>query len=145
MMRALFSGKDPTMRKVLTYVCMATLFAAPVAAKPPLREVPAVDDALLAVGLADEIRKQCPNIAPRYFKALSFVNGLRDKAREMGYSDAEIDAYRKSPSEKVRLRAEGKTYLAANGVVEGQPDTYCALGRIEIEKSSQIGSLLRVN
>ena len=76
---------------------MATTTAA--VAKPHLRDTP-IDDGLLALGLADEIRS---------------------------------------------LKKRGKAYLAANGVVVGQPETYCALGRNEIEKSSQIGSLLRVN
>lgn len=133
------------MKKTAYVICAACVLAAPAFGKPHLRDVAAIDDALLAVGLADEIRKTCPDISPRYFRALRFVNGLRDKARNMGYSDAEIDAYRKSPSEKARLRAEGKAYLAANGAMPGQADTYCALGRAEIEKSSPIGSLLRVN
>jgi hypothetical protein len=113
--------------------------------KPALRDVPAIDNALLAVGLADEIRKQCPKISARFIKALLFVNGLRDKAREMGYTDAEIDAYRESPKEKARVRALGEAYLAANNVTVGNIESYCALGRAEIEKSSQIGALLRVN
>jgi hypothetical protein len=125
-------------------VAIAVLATSSVA-KPALRDVPAIDGALLAVGLADEIRKQCPNISPRYIKALRFVNGLRDKARNMGYSDAEIDAYRKSPAEKARLKAEGNSYLTAHGVTVGDIQSYCALGRAEIEKSSQIGALLRVN
>lgn len=123
----------------------ATMIASIADSKPVLRDVPAIDNALLAAGLADEIRKQCPNISPRYIKALRFVNGLRDKARNMGYSDAEIDAYRKSSVEKARLKAMGKTYLKTNGVKVGNPQSYCALGRAEIKKSSQIGALLRVN
>ena len=114
-------------------------------AKPALRDVPAIDDALLAVGLADEIRKQCPKVSARFIKALRFVSGLRDKARDMGYTDAEIDAYRKSPKEKARFRAKGEAYLAANNVTVGNIESYCALGRAEIKKSSQIGALLRVN
>ena len=133
------------MYKAMTTAVILALMAQAASAKPHLRDVPAIDDALLAVGLADEIRKECANISPRMFKALRFVNGLRDKAREMGYSDAEIDAYRKSEVEKQRLKAEGNAYLAANGVVPGNAETYCALGRAEIEKSSQIGALLRVN
>ena len=34
--------------------------------------------------------------------------------------------------------------MKAGGVVGGQPETYCALGREEIEKGSQIGAFLRV-
>ena len=133
------------MKNVMITAALVALTSTAVQAKPHLRDVAAIDDALLAVGLADEIRKECDNISPRMFKALRFVNGLRDKARNMGYTDAEIDAYRKSDVEKSRLKAEGKAYLAANGVIAGQPETYCALGRAEIEKSSQIGALLKVN
>ena len=133
MFRMMFPG--------IVFVMIATVAIA----KPALRDVPSVDGALLAVGLADEIRKQCPNISARYIKALRFVNGVRDKALNMGYPDAEIDAYRKSGAEKSRLKAEGKSYLAANGVQVGNPQSYCTLGRTEIEKSSQIGALLRVN
>lgn len=133
------------MIKVIAPAVVASFIVVAAEAKPALRDVPAIDGALLAVGLADEIRKQCPNISPRYIKALRFVSGLRDKARDMGYTEAEIDAYRKSPAEKARLKAQGYSYLAANGVTVGNPQSYCTLGRAEIEKSSQIGTLLKVN
>jgi hypothetical protein len=133
------------MFKMMIPAVVVTMIATTALAKPALRDVAAIDDALLAVGLADEIRKQCPNISARYIKALRFMNGLRDKAHNMGYSDAEIDAYRKSSADKARLKAEGKTYLSANGVQVGNPQSYCTLGRAEIRKSSQIGTLLRVN
>ncbi len=121
-----------------------TLTAVAAQAKPHLRDVAEVDDGLLAIGLADEIRKTCPDISARMIKAYRFINDIRNRARALGYSEAEIDAYRKSDAEKARLKAEGKAYLTANGVVEGQPETYCALGRMEIQKSSQIGALLKV-
>ncbi|WP_390914365.1 DUF5333 family protein [Pseudosulfitobacter sp. SM2401] len=133
------------MKKVMMTAAAAAVLATSVQAKPNLRDVSAIDDGLLAVALANEIRNKCANISPRMLKALRFVNGLRDKARNMGYSDTEIDAYRKSDVEKERLKAKGYAYLEANGVINGQPETYCALGRAEIEKSSQIGALLKVN
>ncbi|UOA27629.1 DUF5333 domain-containing protein [Pseudosulfitobacter sp. DSM 107133] len=135
--------------RLKTFVLGATLAlsaatATSAGAKPHLRDTP-IDDGLLAVGLADEIRSGCPDISARMLKALGYLSGLKSQAHAMGYSDAEIDAYRKSGTEKARLKSRGAAYLAANGVVVGQPETYCALGRKEIEKSSQIGSLLRVN
>ena len=133
------------MFKMMIPAVVVTMIATTAVAKPGLRDVPAIDDALLAVGLADKIRKQCPNISARYIKALRFMNGLRNKAQNMGYSDTEIDTYRKSSAEKTRLKAEGKTYLSANGVKVGNPQSYCTLGRAEIKKSSQIGALLKVN
>lgn len=133
------------MRNMMITAAIMAMMAGSVQAKPHLRDVKSIDGSLLAVALANEIRNHCSNISPRLFKALRFVNGLRDKAIKMGYTDAEIDAYRKSDVEKERLKSEGYAYLAANGVITGQPETYCALGRAEIEKSSQIGALLRVN
>ncbi|MEO0381499.1 MAG: DUF5333 family protein, partial [Pseudomonadota bacterium] len=59
--------------------------------------------------------------------------------------DAEIEAYRKSDSEKARLKAKRDAYLAASGVTAGASAGYCSLGRTEIEKGSQIGAVLRMN
>jgi hypothetical protein len=112
-------------------------------AKPPLGQVAPIVDGLLAVGLADEIRNNCPSISARMLRAAGFMSDLQSKARSMGYSDAEIRAFRKDRTEKARMRARGNAYLKQNGVTKGVPETYCALGRAEIAKSSQIGALLR--
>jgi hypothetical protein len=119
------------------------LTAMPAAAKPALRDVPAIDDALLDLGIADIIRKQCPDISPRMIRAVSFVWDLKSRAKSMGYSDAEIDAYVDSDAEKARMRARGAAFFKARGVDTSNPQSYCALGREEIRKSSRIGSFLR--
>jgi hypothetical protein len=131
------------MRNVVIAVVSMALIAGPVAAKPPLRDVAAVDDALLVLGLADRIRKECPEISARMFRALGYLNNIQQTAKSLGYSDAEIDAYRKSDAEKARMKARGAAYLKANGVDTSDPQSYCTLGRAEIQKSSRIGSLLR--
>ena len=131
------------MRNVLIAVTTVALMASPVAAKPPLRDVPAVDDALLDLGLADRIRKECPDISARMLRALSYLNNVQSTAKSLGYTSDEIDAYRKSDAEKARMKARGAAYLKANGVDTSDPQSYCALGRAEIQKSSRIGSLLR--
>ena len=66
------------MRNVLIAVTTVALMASPVAAKPPLRDVPAVDDALLDLGLADRIRKECPDISARMIRALSYLNNVHN-------------------------------------------------------------------
>ncbi len=131
------------MRNVLIAVTTVALMASPVAAKPPLRDVPAVDDALLDLGIADRIRKTCPTISARMLKAVSYVWDLKAQARALGYSEAEIDAYVDSEAEKDRMRARGRAFFKAKGVDTSDPQSYCALGRAEIQKSSRIGSLLR--
>lgn len=122
---------------------LVPLMAVQAEAKPPLREVAVIDDALFDLGLADRIRKNCPTINARMFKAIGFVRGLEKKARDMGYTQAEIDAYTDSDADKDRLRARAARFFAARGVDPTIPESYCAVGLEEIQKSSRIGSLLR--
>ena len=130
-------------RMMITAAVGLALLAAPVAAKPPLRDVPAIDDALLDLGIADRIRKNCPDISARMLTAIGYLYGLKDKARDLGYSDAEIEAYVDSDAEKARMKARGAAFVKARGVDTSDPQSYCALGRAEIQKSSRIGSLLK--
>jgi hypothetical protein len=113
------------------------------AAKPALRDVAEIDDALFDLGIADRIRKNCPSISARMLKAIGYVNNLEQKARDMGYTDAEIEAYIESKAEKDRMKARAATFFRARGVDTSDPQSYCALGLEEIQKSSRIGSLLR--
>ncbi|AXI46086.1 hypothetical protein C1J03_08685 [Sulfitobacter sp. SK012] len=131
------------MRGLLIAFGVMAILANPVAAKPPLRDVPKIDNALLDLGIADIIRKQCPDISARMLKALNYVWGLKAEAGRLGYTDAEIDAYIDSDAEKTRMRARGDEFFKARGVETSDPQSYCALGRAEIQKSSRIGSLLK--
>lgn len=131
--------------RAMTIAMTFALVASTSFAKPPLREVGEIDGTILAVGIADEIRKNCPTISARMFRAITVVNGLKSRARDLGYTDAEIDAYRKSDLEKERLKTERLAYFAAAGVEAGAPETYCALGAAEIAKGGQVGALLRMN
>jgi hypothetical protein len=131
--------------RALTMVLMISLAAHTAQAKPPLRDVPEIDGALLDVGLADKIRKNCPDISARLVRALSFLTNLQSKAKAMGYTDAEIKAYRNSDAEKARLKAKGNAWLDARGIDQSVPGDWCRLGREEITKGSRIGYLLREN
>ena len=132
------------MRGMMVVSLVMALTTGAGAANPPLREVAAIDDGVFAVAVADRIRKRCPEISARMLTAFRFMRALERRALEMGYTEAEIEAYLDSDAEKTRLKARGAAYLAENGVTE-DPATYCALGRAEIEKSSRIGTLLRMN
>lgn len=120
--------------------------ALPVAAlgaRPPLREVPEIDDALLWIAIANEIDKRCDRLAGRRLKAIGIMWGLRSRANALGYSDTEIRAYVESDFEKSRMRARGNAYVAAHGASFEQPQTFCTLGRAEMKKNSAIGVLLK--
>ena len=131
------------MRMLMIALLGATLIADQAMAKPPLREVAQIDNALLDVGIADVIRKNCPTIEARRLKAINFLWQLKREANSLGYSDEEIDAFRKSDDEKSRMRARGAAFFKAKGVDTSDPQSYCAVGRQEIEKGSRSGSLLR--
>ncbi|MFN4101526.1 MAG: DUF5333 domain-containing protein [Pararhodobacter sp.] len=98
---------------------------------------------LFALAVADEIRKNCDAMEARTVRATSAVWGLYNRARGYGFSRQEIRAFQTADSTEVRMRAEVLAYFAANGVREGVPDTYCALGRSEIAAGTQAGELLR--
>ncbi len=132
------------MRKTLGSMALAVLVAAPqgALAKPPLRDVKPIDDGLFAIGLADQIRKNCPQISARLLTALSALQKLNQTAKEMGYTQAEIDAHVGSDAEKDRLRARAAQYMASKDLKVDQAG-YCALGQEEIARNSTVGVLLR--
>ena len=126
----------------------ALAFCAPFAsaeATVPLAEEPHINEQLMAAAVGDVIRKTCPSISARmvtvYFKA----KALEDYARDAGYQEDEVKAFLKDKAEKARIKAMAIDYMASNGVVEGDVDSYCALGNAEIRKGSLIGALLRSN
>lgn len=131
------------MRPILIAALTLSVMAAPVAAKPPLRDVAKIDNALLDLGIADRIRKNCPSISARVFRAVSYVRNLEKQAQAMGYSKAEIEAYTDSDTEKARMKAKGAAFFRSRGVDTSDPQSYCALGMAEIQKGSRIGSLLK--
>ncbi|MEM7519647.1 MAG: DUF5333 domain-containing protein [Pseudomonadota bacterium] len=126
-------------------LCLAIVSGTPLAAKPPLRDVAEIDDALLDLGIADHIRKNCPQISARMLKAITYVSNLERRARDLGYSRDEIKAYTNSDVEKERLRARAAEVFAARGYQGRDAASMCALGREEIAKDSRIGTLLRAD
>jgi hypothetical protein len=124
-------------------MAIAAVAAGAAAGKPPLRDVSIVDDGLLAVGVADEIRTNCDQIDARMITALVRLRSLKSEARSMGYTEEEIEDYVTSKTEKARMRKRGEAYLKANGVIPGNKSGYCSLGKKEIAKGSAIGTLLK--
>ena len=120
------------------------LSAAPATAQslPPLSEETYVNQSLLSAAIGEAIRRNCSTISARLFLAFSKAMALERYALNLGYSKAEIKAFISSKTEKQRMTDEVIAYLMANGVVEGQESTFCALGRAEIAKKSLTGQLL---
>lgn len=129
--------------RLTSIAVICALLAGPALAKPHLRDVPQIDNALMMIAIADEIRKTCDGIDARYVRAISRLNGLKSKAQDMGYSTSEIKAYTTSKKEKRRMRAKAEAYLADRGVDASVDAQLCRFGKSEIKANTQIGSLLR--
>lgn len=129
------------MRSILIAGFCAVLATSSVA-NTPLREVKSINDELLIVGLADQIRKNCDSISGRLLTAFFRLQSIHSLAKEMGYTAQEIKHFVNSKEEKDRLKMRGVTYLKENHATLGDPESMCALGRREIARKSAIGKLL---
>lgn len=127
----------------LTVAMMATAApAAPAAALEPLSQERYINDRLIAARIADRIRRECPSIGARMIYAYSQARALERYALDKGYSRAEVDAFLDSKEDRKRIYAVADDYMARNGVRKGDAESYCRLGRQEIQNGTVTGSLL---
>lgn len=125
---------------------LTALIALPVAAQSvPLEKNQVVRDGFYAIGLADEIRKNCPQISPRLIRAYSALKDLETYARNNGYTEADVKALEDNDAVKDALRAEVRAELSARGARSGQTSGYCKIGREEIARNTDAGRLLKDN
>ena len=120
-----------------------TLTAQSALALGPLKDVATVRDGIIAVGMAYEIGDKCGSIEARYLRGLGVLNQIKAEAADLGYSDAEIDAYIGDDAEKDRLEAMARQQLADLGAVVGDEASFCAVGAAQIAAGTQVGQLLR--
>ena len=134
------------MQKTAPILALALTLSAsawPAHAQTPLKDVAHVRDGIIYVGMAYELSERCDDLSARLFRGISYLNSLRNHARELGYSEAEIDAYVNDDAEKDRLEGIARTALADLGVIEGDEASYCAVGRAQIAANTRVGWLLR--
>lgn len=130
---------------VATIASFASGVAGASAAQTSIEEDPTVRRGFYAIGLADEVRRNCPQITPRLVRAYTFLKSLESYAREAGYSQADIDALRDNDAAKDALREEIRAELRARGAQPGNSAGYCKVGREEIARDTQAGRLLKGN
>lgn len=126
-------------RLVVLLVCIGTSATA----KPPLREVEAVREGLIAAGIAWEIGERCDAISARLLRGIFFLQSIEKTAKDLGYSEQEIDAYTSDRAEQDALEEVARARLIAMGAVPGDAASHCAVGRSEIAAETPIGRLLR--
>lgn len=102
-----------------------------------------INAGLLAVAIADKIRRECGDISARLIAARSYANGLKKMARDRGYSEAQIEAYINDHDEKAKMRERRNAYFNSKGASNLDPASLCRLGKDEIRNRTQVGSLLK--
>lgn len=128
----------------LSFVFLFSLaMAQPLAAKVPLQEVLEIDDALMKIAIADEIRNRCDDIHARIFRAMARLDRLKRLALSKGYTRDEIEDYVTSKAQKRRMEVKAKAYLTDLGVDHDAPGALCRFGKAEIKRDSEIGQILR--
>ena len=140
------NGVNGMKTRVFSVLAVVLTLANPVAAqdaRPDISENGPLNDTLFAILVADEIRNRCDNISGRVLKGIGMLWNLVGDAKDEGYTEEEINAYRNSDEAKAALRARGELLMAEKNVSYDDPDTFCRWGREEIADKSLIGSLLR--
>ncbi|WP_156317313.1 DUF5333 domain-containing protein [Cypionkella psychrotolerans] len=122
---------------------VAVMAASPALALEPLNKDAHVTESLVAVRVGDTIRNTCPSISAKMFTVLAKWNELKTYLRGKGYTEDEVEAFRKDKTEKARIKGLAADYLKQAGVVDGDVESYCKVGRDEIAKGTLAGSLLR--
>ncbi|PJI92265.1 hypothetical protein BC777_1110 [Yoonia maricola] len=133
--------KKLALTAVLTFATVIS--AGHLSAQTALKDVAKVRDGIIFVGMAYEISERCDSINARLFRGLNYLQSLRSHARDLGYSEAEIDAYINDDAEKDRLEGIARRQLADLGVIRGDEATYCSVGRAQMDANTRVGWLLR--
>jgi hypothetical protein len=134
------------MTRPLPLLALGLLAALPAMAgaqdRPPLGQVPVITEGLINTAIAYELDRKCDELDGRRLQGIAFLWSLESEARRLGYSRDEIRDFIDNDEEKDRLEGIARERLRGMGAVEGEWDTYCAVGREEIARGSRIGKLL---
>jgi hypothetical protein len=122
---------------------LGLVIGVPAAGAASLSQEADINQRLMEMSVADEIRKRCDTISARMFAGLRLMYELRNEAVARGYTEAEIEAYVTDKEEKRKMRARADAYIRAHGAAPNDGPSLCVLGRDEIAKQSPIGALLK--
>ena len=128
---------------VVAALFMAATLPAMAEGKVPLAEESHINEQLIAAAAGDMLRQTCPSISARMLVVVLTMRDLESYARSKGYTEDEVKAFLKDRGEKARVKAAAVKYLAAAGVVTGDVESYCVVGRAEIAEETLVGTLLR--
>ncbi|MBI1494918.1 DUF5333 domain-containing protein [Halocynthiibacter styelae] len=126
---------------------LAAVMAVPAAATGPvpLTENDAINNRLITAGVVRRIHKRCPDLTYKRVRSFMYLRSIHNLAQEQGYGADEIEAYIDDKDQEAHLYTFVDAWLTQRGAVEGNAESYCAVGRAEISAGSQIGNFLRTD
>ncbi len=134
-------------KTVFAAAVLSALMVVPAAANAPvaLSENDAINNRLITAGIVRRIHKRCPDLTYKRVRSFMYLRSIHNLAQEQGYSAEEIEAYIDDKDQEAHLYTFVDAWLSERGAVEGNAESYCAVGRAEISAGSQIGSFLRTD
>ena len=102
-----------------------------------------INERLLIASKAWIIAEECPDLKPNKLAALPQLLKMQSQGRALGYSMSELSAYVDSPVEQDRFRKIAEPWLEEQGAKKGDPESYCEVGRAQMENRTSVGKLLR--
>ncbi len=109
-----------------------------------LRSNSAIHNGLFTAAIIKHVTDTCPDIAPpgRAARARFFL-GLYNRARGLGYSRAQIQAFVEDKAEQEQMRELVMAHLRRAGVDPQSEIEICAYARNEISQATALGRQLR--
>lgn len=108
-----------------------------------LRGNPQVYNGLFTAALIKHVTDTCPAIRPPgRFARVNYFLSLYNRARAMGYSRAQIEAFVEDDAEQARMRAQVEGHLRSAGVDPASEAEICAYARDQIAERTALGRQL---
>lgn len=132
---------------VLAMLLASQAFAMPATAQDArwevLREDQFLTDGLVLIAIGRRIVKGCEAIDAARARAFFHANGLMQRARDKGFSTAEINEFIKDEFEKARIDALSDAWLASKDTNKTDAEGLCRVGLDEIARATPLGRMLR--
>ena len=90
------------LRNSMAVAALVSTVGVSASALQPLHENPTVVGGFYAIGLADELRKNCDDLRPRWLRAYNYLKSLEKFALDQGYTPAQIEDLTDNREEKER-------------------------------------------
>lgn len=123
---------------------LALAAAAPLTAQalPPLLSQESIVAPLVEARAADVVRKGCGSYKVNMVRAWKEARALQAQARQMGYSQAQIDAFIEDRQAKDAVKGRANALLASLGA-DGSQASLCAAGDRLVRQSAVAAKLIR--